>query len=134
MKKYFLMMFCLCCSLVIMTSCDDDDSVEDISFVKGELYQTTWSGQQVIYDNQGNVKEVDHFYLEFQKEPTAYYIQTDEEYIQRRFFKYKIEGKMLYAANGVIFGNWTILEKTKNKMTMQAFKPVKCLVVLNRIN
>ncbi len=133
MKKFLLISLCLFCTLAITTSCSNDDTVDTPSFVKGELFQTTWKGQQIIYDEQGNATSVDDFYVEFQEEPTAYYIETGKEEDQRRYFKYKIEGKMLYASSE-IYGHWTLIKKTKNEMILQAFLPEKSVMTLNRVN
>lgn len=129
MKKVFLLIIGICS---VFISCSKEDSLKEPTFVKDELFQTTWKGHQEIYHTDGHIYTED-FFIEFQREPTAYYVTTGREYNERRYFQYRLEGKMLYA-DGQIPGNWTLIEKTKNRLTLEGFVPEKSTLVLERVH
>lgn len=114
---------------LLSVSCSHDD---EPAFDNKDLLHTTWKGNDVCYENGEEIAST-QFIVEFLTESEGRYIDCDEDGNPTGdgHFKYNIDGDMI-TFNGAIEGNWTIIERTKNAITLRAFRPKEHKIFLNR--
>lgn len=115
---------------LLSVSCSHDDEPK---FGSQDLIHTTWMGKDVCYEDGEEIAST-QFIAEFLTESEGRYIDCDEDGnpIGDGHFKYNIDGDMI-TFNGAIEGNWTIIERTKNDITLRAFRPQEHKMYLTRV-
>ena len=111
--------------VLFMSSCDDKEE-PTLSLSPSDLVQTTWYGT----DNDQETGTI-NFILEFLSSSNGTYIFVDEkgQPYGNGSFKYQIKGKII-SFSGAIVGDWTIIERTDQRIVLQAFLPQKHIMSL----
>lgn len=115
---------------LLSASCSNDD---EPAFGSKDLLHTTWAGNDVCYEDGEEIAST-RFIVVFLTDSEGQYIDCDEEGNPTGdgHFTYRIDGDMI-TFNGAIVGNWTIIERTKNSMTLRAYLPKEHKMYLTRI-
>ncbi len=123
MKKILL---CVVTSLCLFfVSCDNDDKDDVISLTPQELIQTTWDFELNRYAENGEVEHKEYGIIEFNSAVEGVYINGegsgDPATVNTLY--YQIDGRKIIFKNSALVGSWTIMEKSKNRIVLQAYFP-----------
>lgn len=131
--KFWCMVLLL--SMGLLTSCSDDNNDSEPTLIASELLQTTWEACVCDYDAEGKaIVNEEYLIVEFLTETrgksingegSGYPSMTDD-------LHYQIDGRMLSFANSALVGVWTVIEKSKNKIILQAYRPEKSVATLTK--
>ena len=130
MKKLFIT-FVLIVSKV-MTACGHDDELS-LTLTGEYLEATTWDATIVVKLDDKMVTE-SRFVLEFLSKDSGTCKDTYNEgsyYVGN--FKYSITKEMIFFS-GSIVGNWTVIERKKDKIVLRAFLPEENIMTLNKMS
>ena len=118
MKRILLFVVTSLC--LFFVGCDNDDKDDVISLTPQELIQTTWDVELNRYTENGKVEHKEYGIIEFNSavEGNAVY--------------YQIDGRKIIFKNSALVGSWTIMEKSKNRIVLQAYLPQEYKVILTK--
>lgn len=128
MKKKIL--FLILSSTLLFASCSEsDDYIESSELTPGYISQTSWSGEYIV-----RIRSLDQIYQEYNFGITFYdgssgsyaiYNKDDGTVFNQNHFTYKVNKKILTiynvenaAVNLLIAGEWFLLDKEQNKMSL----------------
>lgn len=116
--------------MLLSVSCSHDD---EPAFGSKDLLHTTWKGKDVCYEDGQEIASI-QFIVQFLTESEGKYIFVDENGNPTGdgHFTYNIDGDMI-TFNGAIVGNWTIIERTTNTITLLALQPEEHKIYLQQI-
>ena len=125
-----LILFITIVVMLLSVSCSHDD---EPAFGSKDLLYTTWRGKDVCYEDGQETASI-QFIVQFLTESGGKYIYVDDEGNPTGdgHFSYNIDGDMI-TFNGAIVGSWTIIECTKDTITLLAFLPKEHKIYLHRI-
>lgn len=129
MKKLLIPFIAILCMTFVACSNNDDLSLT----LTGEyLEATTWDATIVVKLDDFKVTE-SRFVLEFLSKDSGTCKDTYHEgsYYAGNF-KYSITKEMIFF-NGSITGNWSVIERKKDKIVMRAFLPEENIMTLNKM-
>ncbi len=129
MKKLFIIFSFVAC--LILTACSNDD--EPIPELTPEyLEATTWdaelSGTAYPYHTPISA----HFVMQFLSKKSGKCIPAYDDDSYEGSFIYGITKGMI-TFNDAFVGNWSVIERTKNKMVLQAYLPNEFTLVLTKM-
>ena len=130
MKKLFIP-FVLILSIV-MAACSHDDELS-LTLTGDYLEATTWDATVTVKLDDLMVTE-SRFVLEFLSKDSGTCKDTYHEgsYYAGNF-KYSITKEMIFFS-GSIVGNWTVIERKKDKIVLRAFLPEENIMTLNKMS
>ena len=129
MKKLFIP-FVLILSMV-MAACSHDDELS-LTLIGEYLEATTWDATVAVKLNDLMVTE-SRFVLEFLSKDSGTCKDTyNEGSYYAGNFKYSITKEMIFFS-GSIVGNWTVIERKKDKIVLRAFLPEENIMTLNKM-
>lgn len=128
MKKLSVIFMFVAC--VLMSACSKDDE-PDQAFTPEYLEATTWDAQLsgTAYPNHTPLSS--HFIMQFVSKDSGKCIPAYDDDSYEGSFIYSITKEMI-TFNGSFVGNWTVIERTKNKMVLQGFLPNEFILTLTR--
>lgn len=156
--KRILLLVTVFAGLTFSGCSDDDESTQDtttdtpadtvatensLEFADGELYQTTWQGQDTRFEYRSDdgityqLVGVDgaSFKLQFITDSTGYYIDFLNENMSK--FGYRAEGRILEFTYGPdayeLKGNWTVTDRSGGRITLEAYLPDKHVMTLEKM-
>ena len=129
-RLLFVSTFLAC--LTLCAACSDDEL--SLEMTANDWEQTTWSAHEVAYDGQGNIAGESFYILEFQTRTTGKCTEqnADGEYGRTNPFNYTVDRKLV-SFEGALTLQWTITERTKQKIVMQAYRENKFVMTLTRM-
>ena len=118
--------------VLLLSSCDNKEE-PTLYLSPSDLVQTTWYGSETSFDNDQETGTI-NFILEFLSSSNGTYIFVDEkgDPYGNGSFKYQIKGKII-SFSGAIVGDWTIIERSDQRIVLQAFLPQKHIMSLSKI-
>ena len=123
-------------SIGLLASCSDDDNDSDPTLTASELLQTTWNACVCDYDADG--KEVVHeeyLIVEFLTETQGKSINgegsSDPSAVWNLY--YYIDGRIITFESSALVGIWTVIEKSKNSIVLQSYRPEKSVATLTKL-
>lgn len=120
-RIFFVFVFYICA--MVVASCGDDD---DNGISARKLAQTTWDCTRYTTNKEtGCLGAYKNYIFEFTTDSTGKYItlNSDGSAFSASFFKYRINGRMMYISDHPFVDNWMIMEQSKNKFVLQAYRP-----------
>ncbi len=115
--------------MLLMSSCDNDD---DYTVSGKSLAQTTWKATCTIYNSSENNEFVYHYMLQFLTDTNGTYANLEDPYTYSlEKFSYDIN-KRIITFHGFFEGNWTIMDASKGKITLQGYFPERCVLLLEK--
>ena len=123
-------------SIGLLASCSDDDNDFDPTLTASELLQTTWNACVCDYDADG--KEVVHeeyLIVEFLTETQGKSINGEGSGGPSAVWdlSYYIDGRVITFESSALVGNWTVIEKSKNSIVLQSYRPEKSVATLTKL-
>lgn len=123
-------------SIGLLASCSDDDNDSDPTLTASELLQTTWNACVCDYDADG--KEVVHeeyLIVEFLTETQGKSINGEGSGDPSTVWDlyYYIDGRIITFESSALVGNWTVIEKSKNSIVLQSYRPEKSVATLTKL-
>ncbi len=128
MKKLltiFSLMICL-----IMTACSNDNEPKP-ELSAEYLEATTWDAELSGSAYPNHTPITAHFVMQFLSKKSGKCIPAYDDDSYEGSFTYAITKDMI-TFNGAFVGNWTVIERSKNKMVLQAYLPNEFNMVLTR--
>ncbi len=115
---------------VFITACSNDDEPKQ-ELTAEYLEATTWDAELSgsAYPNHTPISA--HFIMQFISKESGKCIPAYDDDTYDGSFRYSITKDMI-TFNGAFVGNWTVTERTKSKMVLQAFLPNEFNLVLTR--
>lgn len=132
MNRIFLFLAFAVCSMVAASCSDDDD---EFQLSASMLVQTTWKMESYATNrDNGVLRKVGDHIFEFTTDSTGKSIDLNDEGIGWRadFFDYSINGRMMYISSPYL-DNWVIMEQSKDRFVLQAYRPELQQLVLTRM-
>ncbi len=128
MKKISIIFLLFAC--LIMTSCSNDDEPKP-ELTAEYLEATTWDAELSgsAYPNHTPISA--HFVMQFLSKNSGKCIPAYDDDSYEGSFTYGITKDMI-TFNGAFVGNWTVTERMKNGMILQAYMPNEFTLVLTR--
>ena len=130
MRRLLFVSTLLAC-LTLCAACSDDElSLEMTAY---DLEQTVWNAHEVAYDGQGNIAGESFYVLEFQTRTTGKCTEqnADGDYLQTNQFSYTVDRKLV-SFQGALTLQWTVTERTKQKIVMQTYLENNLVMTLTR--
>lgn len=123
-------------SIGLLASCSNDDNDSDPTLTASELLQTTWNACVCDYDEDG--KEVVHeeyLIVEFLTETQGKSINGEGSGDPSAVWDlyYYIDGRIITFESSALVGNWTVIEKSKNSIVLQSYRPEKSVATLTKL-
>ncbi len=128
MKKLSIIFFFFAC--LIMTACSNDDEPK-LELTAEYLEATTWDAELTGTQSPTPNPISAHFVMQFLTKESGKCIPTYGDDTYEGSFTYNITKDMILF-NGSLTGYWTVIERTKNKMVLQAYLPNEFNMVLTR--
>lgn len=135
MNQFKFWHMALLLSVWSLTSCSDDDNDSEPKLIASELLQTTWKACVCDYDIEGKVVvNEEYLIVEFltenhgksiNGEGSGYPSEVNDLY-------YHIDGKIITFGNSALVGHWTVVEKSKNNIVLQSYRPEKSEATLSK--
>ena len=124
-------------SIGLLASCSDDDNDSEPTLTASELLQTTWDVCVCDYDVDG--KEVineECLIVEFLTETQGKSINGKGSGYPSEVSDlfYHIDGRIITFKNSALVGNWTVIEKSKNRIVLQSYRPEKSVAALTKLH
>lgn len=118
--------------ITILSGCKEEES--NIQLFPEELCQTTWNVTETMYDKNENILFEESYIIQFITTNKGLQITKNDsgEYDEKRNLWYNVEGKII-TFNGALVGYWTIIEKSKNRIMLEAYLPRKYVMVLEKL-
>ena len=128
-RLLFVSTFFAC--LTLCTACIDVDL--SLEMTANDWEQTTWSAHEVAYDGQGNIAGESFYILEFQTRTTGQCTEqnADGDYLRTNPFSYTVDRKLV-SFQGALTLQWTVTERTKQKIVMQTYRENNLVMTLTR--
>lgn len=127
-KPFLFLLMCM-----VMCACSDDDEPK-LDNAASELLSTSWSGHEISYGDDGTVYKR-QVILQFLHSDNGQFIPFDDEGNPREgnnSVSYHFDRNVI-TFNGAQVGQWTITKLTKKHLEMEAFRPNKSRLILERI-
>lgn len=123
MKKILLFVVTSLC--LFFVGCDNDNKEDIISLTPQELIQTTWEVELNRYSENGEVEHKEYGIIEFNSSEEGAYINGEGsgDPVTKNPLYYQINRRKIIFKNSPLVGGWTIIEKSKNKIVLQAYLP-----------
>ena len=116
--------------ILLLSSCDKDDDTVSVS---GEsLAQTTWKATYTFYNSFENSEYVYHYVLQFSTESSGTYADQDDAHASLKNFGYSIDKKIMNF-RGFYSGDWTIMDASEGRITLQGYFPERCVLLLEKL-
>jgi hypothetical protein len=130
MMRTIKLLFFVILSIVLISCSDDDD---DFRFNKESLKQTIWEGKFIETNDDEVAIETKNVMFQFYTTEKGQYIINEGGHEAVMWdFNYLIDDKMINIDNGSLLGNYTLLEFSKDKMTLVIPGTHKGTLTLNR--
>ena len=123
-------------SIGLLASCSDDGYDSEPTLTASELLQTTWNACVCDYDTEG--KEVVHeeyLIVEFLTETQGKSINGEGSGDPSAVWDlyYYIDGRIITFESSALVGNWKVIEKSKNSIVLQSYRPEKSVATLTKL-
>ncbi len=115
---------------LVMTACSNDDEPKE-PLTPEYLEATTWDAEFSGSGYPNHTPITAHFVMQFLSQKTGKCIPAYGDDSYEGSFTYGINKEMI-TFNGAFVGNWTVIERKKNRMVLQAFLPNEFNMVLTR--
>lgn len=129
-----ILLFAVTSLCLFFVGCDNDDKDDVISLTPQELIQTTWDVELNRYTENGKVEHKEYGIIEFNSAVEGMYINGegsgDPATVNAVY--YQIDGRKIIFKNSALVGSWTIMEKSKNRIVLQAYLPQEYKVILTK--
>lgn len=134
MKRQITIFMFIGCLIVSACSRDEESKVEIIDEAKPELTgeylkNTDWGAKLTSTQPSPNTA---HFVIFFLTNESGQCTPSFGETVYDGPFTYHISNDKI-TFNGSLEGEWTCVELSKTKMTLQTFRPTESTLVLNKI-
>lgn len=131
--KFWCMTLILSTSLLV--SCNEDEIDSEPLLTASELLQTTWNVRVCDYDtDEAEIINEEFLIVEFLTETQGKSINgKGSDYPSEvNDLYYHIDRKVVTFKNSALVGNWTIIEKSKNIIVLQSYRPEKSVATLTK--
>lgn len=122
-------------SIGLLASCSDDDNDSEPTLTASELLQTTWNACVCDYDAAGKeVVNEEYLIVEFLTETQGKSINGEGSGGPSAVWdlSYCIDGRIITFKDSALVGNWTVIEKSKNRIVLQSYRPEKSVATLTK--
>lgn len=123
-------------SIGLLASCSDDDNDTEPTLTASELLQTTWNACVCDYDADGKeVVNEEYLIVEFLTETQGKSINGEGSGDPSSVWDlyYYIDGRIITFESSALVGNWTVIEKSKNSIVLQSYRPEKSVATLTKL-
>lgn len=97
------------------------------------LNQTIWSATKTWFDENDHISGSSVTVLEFLTESKGVEIYQDDNGESHSLdFKYRIDGSVIHFVDGLVSGDWYILERTEKHLVLQSYNPGKYILTMDR--
>ena len=123
-------------SIGLLASCSDDDNDSEPTLTASELLQTTWNACVCDYDADGKeVVNEEYLIVEFLTETQGKSINGEGSGGPSAVWDlyYYIDGRIITFESSALVGNWTVIEKSKNCIVLQSYRPEKSVATLTKL-
>lgn len=124
-------------SIGLLASCSDDDNDTEPTLTASELLQTTWNACVCDYDADGKeVVNEEYLIVEFLTETQGKSINGEGSGDPSSVWDlyYYIDGRIITFESSALVGNWTVIEKSKNSIVLQSYRPEKSVATLTKLH
>lgn len=124
-------------SIGLLASCSDDDNDSEPTLTASELLQTTWNACVCDYDAAGKeVVNEEYLIVEFLTETQGKSINGEGSGGPSAVWDlcYYIDGRIITFESSALVGNWTVIEKSKNRIVLQSYRPEKSVATLTKLH
>ncbi len=128
MKKFLIIFSFIAC--FILTACSNDDEPKQ-ELTAEYLEATTWDAELSGSAYPNHTPITAHFVMQFLSKNSGKCIPAYDDDSYEGSFIYGITKDMI-TFNGAFVGNWTVIERKKNKIVLQAYLPNEFNMVLTR--
>ncbi len=128
MKKFLIIFSFIAC--FILTACSNDDEPKQ-ELTAEYLEATTWDAELSGSAYPNHTPITAHFVMQFLSKNSGKCIPAYDDDSYEGSFTYGITKDMI-TFNGAFVGNWTVIERKKNKIVLQAYLPNEFNMVLTR--
>lgn len=129
--KTIKLLFFVILSVVLISCSDDDDN--HFRFNEESLKQTVWEGTFIETNDDEVAIETKKIVFQFYTTEKGQYIINEEGHETVMWdFNYLIDDKIIKISNGSLLGNYTLLEFSKDKMTLVILGTHKGTLSLNK--
>ena len=123
MKRILLFVVTSLC--LIFVGCNNDEKDDVIALTPQELIQTTWDVELNRYAENGEVEHKEYGIIEFNSAVEGMYINGegsgDPSTVNAVY--YQIDERKIIFKNSALVGSWTIIEKSRDRIVLQAYFP-----------
>ena len=114
--------------LMILFSCHEVEE-QHLNF-----NQTIWNATKTWFDDNDRVVGSSTSVLEFLTESKGQEIYQDDNGESHSLdFKYRIDGSIIHLVDGLVGGDWFILEQTDKQLVLQSYKPHRYIMTMVRV-
>ena len=114
--------------LLILFSCHEVEE-QHLNF-----NQTIWNATKTWFDDNDRVVGSSTSVLEFLTESKGQEIYQDDNGESHSLdFKYRIDGSIIHFVDGLVGGDWFILEQTYKQLVLQSYKPHRYIMTMVRV-
>lgn len=97
------------------------------------LNQTIWRATKTWFDENDHISGSSVTVLEFLTESKGVEIYQDDNGESHSLdFKYRIDGSIIHFVDGLVSGDWFILERTDKHLVLQSYNPGKYIMTMDR--
>lgn len=135
--NYQLKFWCMALLLSVwsLASCSDDNNDSEPTLIASELLQTTWNARVCDYGTDGaEIVNEEYLIVEFLTENQGKSINGEGSGYPSEVsdLYYHIDGRIITFENSALVGNWTVVEKSKNNIVLQSYRPEKSVATLTK--
>lgn len=114
--------------LMILFSCHEVEE-QHLNF-----NQTIWNATKTWFDDNDRVVGSSTSVLEFLTESKGQEIYQDDNGESHSLdFKYRIDASIIHFVDGLVGGDWFILEQTDKQLVLQSYKPHRYIMTMVRV-
>ena len=114
--------------LMILFSCHEVEE-QHLNF-----NQTIWNATKTWFDDNDRAVGSSTSVLEFLTESKGQEIYQDDNGESHSLdFKYRIDGSIILFVDGLVGGDWFILEQTDKQLVLQSYKPHRYIMTMVRV-
>lgn len=114
--------------LMILFSCHEVEE-QHLNF-----NQTIWNATKTWFDDNDRVVGSSTSVLEFLTESKGQEIYQDDNGESHSLdFKYRIDCSIIHFVDGLVGGDWFILEQTDKQLVLQSYKPHRYIMTMVRV-
>lgn len=96
--------------------------------------QTIWNATKTWFDDNDRVIGSSTSVLEFLTESKGQEIYQDDNGESHSLdFKYRIDGSIIHFVDGLVSGDWFILERADKHLVLQSYKPHRYIMTMVRV-